>query len=1033
MRRFFIFGGLLVLLFGAVTATASLVLKYHEHSRGVVLAAESAALPYRDATPSRLGVFVDAAVTAPDDLPTHLDLMTQAGVRWLRFETSALSTATLPWLDALQGYPHIAPVVTLTDHMTPQSAAAVITDPEAYAQQIAVFVAEYADRIDHYQVWHEPNLAVSWAGQDANPAAYVAMLCAAYDAIHANDPRAQVISAALAPTTETGPHNLSDWHFLDAIYVLGAADCMDAVAGQPFGFDSAPEDRQVDADRLNFSRIVGLREVMLRHGDVQTALWASRWGWNSLSLDWDGTPSIWGQVDAETRVSHTLNALERAEAEWPWLAGMVLYHWQPSAPLDDPVWGFALLDAQSHPTLLLDALIARHVQQAIDAAPHGLFPARNPFTAYSGLWTFSDIGADIGWQRDSRLNFTFHGTDLSLLLREDDYVGYLYVQVDGQPANALPTDNLGNSYVILTSGTRSPETNLVPIARDLPPGVHTLEIVADRGFDRWALAGFAVSGSDPTAHYSVQIAALLLTMLAALVGLITTTASDGPWLFTKSRAHLSRLLRPLNDLRRILLGGLASLLLMVGMLMTWGSAAGWTEVLRREPVQIGLALLSAGLLYVNPGFLLTLLGAGSVFLLVYHQLWLGLALILLYAPFFLFPVQLYNFAFPMVELLTLITFAAWLLRMFVTWAEARHGQSPVSRSDARWHPLDWLMLLWVFLGVLSLLWAQERGPALTELRTMIVEPTLFYLVLRTQRLSARQLRYVIGAFVLSGVIVAGLGMVFYVSDVAVITAEADARRLASIYGSPNNVALYLGRVIPFALALLLVLPLRRLLRLLLGVGLLLMLAAMALTLSAGGLFLGLPAGVAVVLLLRYRRRALIPLLGLLIISLAAFALLSANSARFARALDFESGTNFIRLRVWESSLDMIQDAPLTGLGLDQFLYAYRGTYIRPDAWEEPDLSHPHNIVLDFWLRLGLAGVLWIMAVQWVFWRGLYQRFKVPPLHPEAHALSIGLGGAMAALLAHGSIDNSVFVIDLSIVFAFMLAGSASSLSRKMNI
>ena len=54
---------------------------------------------------------------------------------------------------------------------------------------------------------------------------------------------------------------------------------------------------------------------------------------------------------------------------------------------------------------------------------------------------------------------------------------------------------------------------------------------------------------------------------------------------------------------------------------------------------------------------------------------------------------------------------------------------------------------------------------------------------------------------------------------------------------------------------------------------------------------------------------------------------------------------------------MIHDHPITGLGLDQFLYAYRGRYILPDAWQEPNLSHPHNILLDFWVRLGIFGVL----------------------------------------------------------------------------
>ena len=39
------------------------------------------------------------------------------------------------------------------------------------------------------------------------------------------------------------------------------------------------------------------------------------------------------------------------------------------------------------------------------------------------------------------------------------------------------------------------------------------------------------------------------------------------------------------------------------------------------------------------------------------------------------------------------------------------------------------------------------------------------------------------------------------------------------------------------------------------------------------------------------------------------------------------------------------------VGLDNFLYAYRGRYILDAAWQEPNLNHPHNIVLDFATRL----------------------------------------------------------------------------------
>ena len=107
-----------------------------------------------------------------------------------------------------------------------------------------------------------------------------------------------------------------------------------------------------------------------------------------------------------------------------------------------------------------------------------------------------------------------------------------------------------------------------------------------------------------------------------------------------------------------------------------------------------------------------------------------------------------------------------------------------------------------------------------------------------------------------------IGLFQFVNGEAIITAEGGARRLASVYGSPNNVGLFLGRCIPFLLAFLLVRVDRRR-RVFAGdrAGRS-SLIAVVLSQSAGALFLGVPAAVAAVLLLIFGRRGLVALLGL---------------------------------------------------------------------------------------------------------------------------------------------------------------------------
>ncbi len=678
------------------------------------------------------------------------------------------------------------------------SVTAPPSNPAAFAAFAAAFAQRYGSTIDDYQIWDEPNLSAAWGDAEPRPVDYLALLRAAYSAIHGADPSATVIAAALAPTAEQGPDNISDIRYLKDLYALGAAPYLDAAAAKPYGFDTSPDDRTVREDTLDFSRIVALREVMVQHGDGGKALWASAFGWNSLPEGWAGAPSIWGSVSADQRVSDTLAALDRADREWAWIGGMILQEWQPAADALDPQWGFALRDQRGNPTPLYAALVAR--PQPTAAANALYFPA-NAFARYSGVWTFGALGADIGWVQDSQLDFSYQGSDLALLVRQDDYVAYLYSTVDGHPANALPRDADGNAILNLTSDTRQPELSLVPVARGLGSGQHTLHITADRGWDRWALAGYAVSSGNLADPYNREIGVALLTAaISALAAVVTAIRLD----WSPLRRASSNLWGWLGDAGQIAVSVVTSLALLVGMLLTWGDAV--PSLFRREPVPLALVILSAGLIYVQPHVLLVLAALLVLFVIIYHRLDLGLMLVVFFAPFFLFPVALYKFAFPMSELLVLLTAAAWALRALAAWGRSRQSAIHLP-TRAFWHaftPLDYGVAALLLLGALSLAWAEQRGAALTELRTLLLEPALFYLILRTAARDRRSLLRLVDALVIAGIVVAVIGLYQFANGQAVVTAEGGARRLASVYGSPNNVGLFLGRCIPFLLAFLLV-------------------------------------------------------------------------------------------------------------------------------------------------------------------------------------------------------------------------------------
>ncbi len=995
--------------------------------RGWENPADGGALPFKVPL---AGVNVALTKYTPEELPRQLAAIAQAGFIWVRqsfywaeiepergiFDFSRYD----PIVAALAEQPRLRLVAVLESTPTwarRREASGHFFAPPANMEYFARFAralaARYADQIDFYQIWDEPNLNDRWGGLDPQPVEYAAMLAAAYPAIKGNDLDATVIAAGLAPTVEQGPRNLSDLTYLRALYAYGANQYFDAAAGKPYGFNSSPEDRTVDSNVLNFSRLILLREVMQQHGDGHKALWASHFGWNSLPAGWHGAPSIWGQVDSATQAAWTRAAYRRAAREWAWLGGLILQHWSPDAPADDPIHGFAVSQRAAE-------WFENGAFFADDALEVGLHHPTDARLRYEGAWLLGTLGADVRSAdyadpnfdfSPQRLTFRFRGESLALRVRRGDYLAYLYVKIDGAPANGLPQVD-GAGYLVLRSATLQPETVTLRVASGLAEGAHEAEIVPYLGNERWILAAIAVGQAPPQAPLSMSIGALLA--LIGVAGMAWALRQMPP----NSRAQAQAALR--NYFQRMAAFFSAAVISIAGALsMALTINDLLPAALKRDSAAIAAAAAISGALYLSPHLIVTVAALITLIVLIYNRPLIGLALILFWAPFFLAPLELYLWAAPMVELSALATLSAAILRGALAWLRgARIGR-------LRLNAFDWLMLALGALGCLSLLWSAERAPALRELRVIVIEPLLFYALLRALRLERREWLLLADVFLMAGAAVSLIGLYGYVTGTGGFAlAEQGTRRLMSVYSSPNNLALFLGRVLPFGVALFCFAPswFRRV-----GVGILtaLVLLALALTQSLGAALLGVPAAVACALLLWDWRRGGVILLGIALIAVIALPV-AARIPRLQGALDLSRASSLMRTQLWQASLSMIAEHPLTGVGLDQFLYLYRSRYILPSAWEEPDLSHPHNLLLDFWLRLGLGGLVAFGALQLVFWRRGLRLWRALRGDPWLSACVVGALGAMANILAHGLVDNSYFVIDLAYSFCFVV-GLISSL------
>jgi O-antigen ligase len=648
-------------------------------------------------------------------------------------------------------------------------------------------------------------------------------------------------------------------------------------------------------------------------------------------------------------------------------------------------------------SLLLIGVVRATERRALLQATTSIFTPCTGEAEWEGDWEFSELGADPSEADTERVTIPFSGTDFALQVRQGDYRGIFYITVDGAPANLLPRGPRG-AYLVLTSPDRMPRVVTIPVASGLSDGPHKAVVVVDRAWDQWPLVGWRVGRTrDPGPHRwaLMGLAALGLACLGGVVGWGTMIGEQGSEIGDQGSgiadleagtqiANRKSQIPDIDILRRA------------------------SSVLWRGPGLAVCATVIAGtIFYFSPWLFLTVVSGMALAVLILLRLDVGLALVAATAPFYLYTRPLLGKAFSMAEILTLLCLLSWGVR----WISRAKAQNP---KPAELTSLDLAVLCFVLVAVVSALFAEYRHVALRELRVILLEPALFYAMLRTSPLDAKGMWRVVDFFVVGATAVAVIGLVQYGLGVNIITAEEGFRRLRSVYGSPNNAALAMGRVLPVLLAVALFGRARGR-RLAYGLAAVPVGLAILLSFSAGAFLLGVPLSLLALSVLAggVWIRAWLGLAGLA--AVAAIPLL--RTPRFSRLLDTRSGSTFFRLQLWRSAWAMLRDHFWLGVGPDNFLYQYRGRYILPAAWQEPDLSHPHDVLLDYGCRLGFFGLLTGLWLQIGFWRLALPLRRL--IDPDRRALAIGLMGSMVSFLAHGLVDASYFVIDLA--FAFFLA------------
>lgn len=444
--------------------------------------------------------------------------------------------------------------------------------------------------------------------------------------------------------------------------------------------------------------------------------------------------------------------------------------------------------------------------------------------------------------------------------------------------------------------------------------------------------------------------------------------------------------------------------------------------------------------------------------------------VLLTAPPYLIPARIMvlrdgGIQLPLFEIVLLIALGATLAR---DAAHVLRGRLKLPRPTAatlRHYAPHALFLLLGVVGVVLALPNQgyvnntridPKSAALREFRWLIIEPLLFYALLMRHRdvLRAGVARVppAIAALTVAGVVIAVVGIsqplgldlvpLFGVKVTAPFTPDnlievGNVVRATSVYGNPNNLGLFLGRIWPLALMSALLLwrsgqRAARPLALVYLLAALIVLAGIVVSISRGA-WVGVMAAVVVLATGVARAaaaRANLPIgawvrrpAALRVLGIAVLLLVGALVG-FALRGGAGGGSTSVRAVFWREAVAMLQAHPL-GIGLDQFYYYHNpdvgGTYADPSllGTSEQYAAHPHNLVLDIWLRMGPLG---LVAFGWLCWRAIRHGWQAMQRATGPQGiLSVGALAALAAAFTHGLVDHFYFLPDIAMTFWMLLA------------
>jgi O-antigen ligase len=372
--------------------------------------------------------------------------------------------------------------------------------------------------------------------------------------------------------------------------------------------------------------------------------------------------------------------------------------------------------------------------------------------------------------------------------------------------------------------------------------------------------------------------------------------------------------------------------------------------------------------------------------------------------------------FVIVQGMTIVGLALWLVRI---WFKPRFR--------LLWPPLSWAVVAFVVYAVFRCVTDKLLYPARHELSTLLTYASLFFIA--SNNMTRRNSATVISmALVCVGFSISGLAIYQFATHNGNIWGMHKPAifltRASGTFVNPNHLAGFLEMVVPLSIAYMFMGRLSAIVKVLLGYCSLMMLVAICMTLSRGGM---IAVGVTVIVLLLalllqrdHRLKAVLAIVVLLVLAGGALTEVGTIERRFNKSVSDSGNIEDVRVRIWQAAKEIYLKEPVLGPGPGHFDYEFRAH--APKAMVQR-AQFAHNDYLNALCDWGAVGLAMLVACVLLLYQGVLKTWpfvrkqsnEIGSTRSNKGAFVFGAAFSTFAILLHSFTDFNLHIPSNAIV------------------